>query len=236
MQSSTLDASRVELWTCTGKIDSKCKSCAVLALVLINEMVKNRQIFHLTNLRRGSRCWQRIILSYPTRLVGWRPPPTRKAAQRRSGKTTEPRFGQPRWCWGAVRTRLCTHQGARGVVSTELESADPTSAISLIGGTIGTLECASVLCHNLREAFEKNAPRGRMSRHVEMQNAPPFMGPDREYVKHLEANCVHGEVIDGDQLPDVVLQKGAPRLGRWFPMTDHLLANTGFADVDAQFK
>jgi hypothetical protein len=40
--------------------------------------------------------------------------------------------------------------------------------------------------------------------------------------------------IDGDQSADVFLQKGAPRLGRWFAMTDHVLANTSLADVDAQ--
>jgi hypothetical protein len=78
--------------------------------------------------------------------------------------------------------------------------------------------------------------RGRMSRHVEVQNAPPFVGQDQEYVQHLEANCGHNEEIDGDQLADVVLQKGAPRLGRWFPMTDHVLAETGSADVDAQLS
>ena len=75
-----------------------------------------------------------------------------------------------------------------------------------------------------------------MSRHVEVQNAPPFMGQDQEYVQHLEANCGHSEKIYGDQLADVVVQKGAPGLGRWFPMTEHVLANTGFADIDAQFK
>ena len=31
-------------------------------------------------------------------------------------------------------------------------------------------------------------------------------------------------------------QKGAPRLGRWFPMTGHVLADTGLADVDAQLE
>jgi hypothetical protein len=75
-----------------------------------------------------------------------------------------------------------------------------------------------------------------MSRHVEVQNAPPFMGQRQEYVQHLKANCWHSEEIDGDQLPDVVLQKGAPRLGRWFPTTEHVLTDTGFADLDAQFK
>jgi hypothetical protein len=36
--------------------------------------------------------------------------------------------------------------------------------------------------------------RGRMSRHVEVQNASPFMGQDQEYVQHLEANCGHSAV------------------------------------------
>src|SRR5580658_2044350 len=75
-----------------------------------------------------------------------------------------------------------------------------------------------------------------MSRHVEVQIAPPFMGQHQEYVQDLEANCGHGKEIDGDKLADVILQKAAPRLGRWFPMTGHVLAYTGFADIDAQFK
>ena len=75
-----------------------------------------------------------------------------------------------------------------------------------------------------------------MSSHVEVQNAPPFMGQHQEYVQYLEADSRHRKEIDGDQLVDVVLQKGAPRLGRWFAMTDHVLANTGFANIDAQFK
>src|ERR1700722_18892242 len=94
-------------------------------------------------------------------------------------------------------------------------------------------------CRGPRERIAKllGGPfRGRMSSHVEVQNAPPLMRQYKEYVKHLESNCGHREEIDGDQLVDVVLQKGAPGLGRWFAMTDHVLANTGFADIDAQFK
>jgi hypothetical protein len=34
-------------------------------------------------------------------------------------------------------------------------------------------------------------------------------------------------------MADVFLQKGAPRLGRWFAMTDNVLAYTGFAYPDA---
>lgn len=78
--------------------------------------------------------------------------------------------------------------------------------------------------------------RSRMNRHVEVQNAPPLVGQDEEYVQHLEANCGHNEEIDGDQVADVVVQKDAPCLGRWFPMTEHVLADTGLADVDSQFK
>jgi len=75
--------------------------------------------------------------------------------------------------------------------------------------------------------------RGRMRRHVEVQNAPPFMGQDQEYVQYLEADSQHRKEIDGDKLADVVLQKGAPRLGRWFAMKDHVLAYTGLAYLDA---
>jgi hypothetical protein len=68
---------------------------------------------------------------------------------------------------------------------------------------------------------------------VEVQYAPPLMGQHQEHVQNLEADSRHGEEIDGDKLADVVLQKGAPRLGRWFAMTDHVLAYTGLAYLDA---
>ena len=49
--------------------------------------------------------------------------------------------------------------------------------------------------------------RGRMSRHVEVENAPPFMGQHQEHVQNLEADSRHRKEIDGDKLVDVVLSR-----------------------------
>jgi hypothetical protein len=46
--------------------------------------------------------------------------------------------------------------------------------------------------------------RGRMSRDVEVQYSPPFMGQHKEHVQNLEANGGHGEEVDRDNLLDVL--------------------------------
>src|SRR5437870_13723380 len=42
--------------------------------------------------------------------------------------------------------------------------------------------------------------RGRMSGHIEVQNAAPVMGQHQKHVKDLETDSGHGEEADGDQL------------------------------------
>src|SRR5450432_3982061 len=78
--------------------------------------------------------------------------------------------------------------------------------------------------------------RGRMSRDVEVQDAPPLMGQHQEHIQNLETDSRHGEKVDRNKLPDVVVQKGAPRLGRWVPMADHVLADATLAYVYTQFE
>src|SRR5450755_319735 len=78
--------------------------------------------------------------------------------------------------------------------------------------------------------------RGRMSRDVEVQDAPPLMGQHQEHIQNLKTDSRHGETVDRNKLPDVVVQKGAPRLGRWFPMADHVLADASLAYVYTPFE
>jgi hypothetical protein len=52
----------------------------------------------------------------------------------------------------------------------------------------------------------------------------------------LEPNRRHGEEIHGDQLRQVVLQEGPPRLRRRCVAPPHVLGDAGLPDLDAQFE
>ena len=78
--------------------------------------------------------------------------------------------------------------------------------------------------------------RGWVSGHIEMQNATPVMGQHQKHVKDLKTDRGHGEEIDGDQLLGVILQEGAPGLGRGFAAAHHVFAHAALTDVDAEFE
>jgi len=78
--------------------------------------------------------------------------------------------------------------------------------------------------------------RGRMSGHVEVDNATPVMGQRQKYVEDLETQGRHGKEVDGHQLLQVILQEGAPSLRRRFAAAHHVFADAGLADVDAEFE
>src|SRR5215831_16588058 len=78
--------------------------------------------------------------------------------------------------------------------------------------------------------------RGRVGGNVEVQNAAPVMGQNQENVKNLEADRMHGEEINRDQLLGMILQEGAPRLRRWLMAAQHVFADTALSDVDAEFE
>ena len=48
-------------------------------------------------------------------------------------------------------------------------------------------------------------------------------------------NLLYSE-IDRDQLLEVIVQEGAPSLRGWFAAAHHVFADTGLADVDAEFE
>ena len=75
-----------------------------------------------------------------------------------------------------------------------------------------------------------------MRRDVKVQNAPPLVGQDQEHVQNLETDRGHCEKVDGDKLLNVIIQKGTPSLAGWLPRAGHVLADTGLADVDAEFE
>src|SRR5215472_4788033 len=75
-----------------------------------------------------------------------------------------------------------------------------------------------------------------MSRHGEMQNPATVVSQDQEYIQHLKANGRHREEVDRDHGLHMVLQKRFPCLGWRFSFAHQVFADTGFADVDAEFE
>ena len=54
--------------------------------------------------------------------------------------------------------------------------------------------------------------RGRVGGNIEVQDATSVMGQNQENVKNLETDRRHGEEIDGDQLPGMILKECPPVL------------------------
>ena len=78
--------------------------------------------------------------------------------------------------------------------------------------------------------------RGWVGGHIEVENAASVMGQNEKHVKNLEADCGHGEKIDGDQLLDMIREEGAPSLRRRFMAAQHVFADAALSDVDAKFE
>src|SRR5258708_2334090 len=53
--------------------------------------------------------------------------------------------------------------------------------------------------------------------HIEMQHLATIVFQEDKYEQHPHGHCGHGKEIDGDQLADMVVQEGPPRLVRWPP-------------------
>src|SRR4030095_4698747 len=62
--------------------------------------------------------------------------------------------------------------------------------------------------------------RGMLS-NIEMQHAATLMRQHNEYKQHSQLQCGNSKEIDGDQLADVVSQKGLPRLEWFFTLLRH---------------
>ena len=56
---------------------------------------------------------------------------------------------------------------------------------------------------------------------IEMQHAAPLMRNDDEDESHFQLQCRNRKEVDGDQLTNVVRQKGLPRLGWVFGPLRH---------------
>src|SRR5438477_536539 len=78
--------------------------------------------------------------------------------------------------------------------------------------------------------------RGRMSGHMEVQDATSVMGQPQKQVEYLEADRRHREEVDRNQLLCVILQECAPGLRWGFARGQHIVADSALSDVDAEFE
>ncbi len=75
-----------------------------------------------------------------------------------------------------------------------------------------------------------------MHRYAEVQNPAPVVCQPQKHVKDLKPDGRHGEEVDRDQALEMVGEKGSPSL-RWrVPTADHVLTDTGSADVNAELQ
>jgi hypothetical protein len=78
--------------------------------------------------------------------------------------------------------------------------------------------------------------RGRMSGHIEVQDATSVMGQHQKHVEYLEADRRHREEVDRNQLLRVILQECAPGLRRGFAGAHDVYAETTLPDVAAKLE
>ena len=69
-----------------------------------------------------------------------------------------------------------------------------------------------------------------------MNNTTTFMGQYQKHVKDLETEGGHGKEVDGDQLRDVILQKGAPGLRGRLAAAHHVFAHAALSDIDTKLE
>jgi hypothetical protein len=81
-----------------------------------------------------------------------------------------------------------------------------------------------------------NPLRGRVSGHIEVQNAATIMSQHQKDVKDPKTDRGHREEVDGHQLLGMILQKCAPSLRRRLAAAHHVFADAALTDVDAELK
>ena len=78
--------------------------------------------------------------------------------------------------------------------------------------------------------------RSRMSRNVEVHDSSPMMLQQDEHEQELKVEGGHDKEIDRDKLLGVVLQECPPRLGRGLAVSDHVLGDSSFRNINPQFQ
>ena len=76
---------------------------------------------------------------------------------------------------------------------------------------------------------------GRIS-HVEMDDPSPLVSQNDEDKEDPERRRGHREEVNGDQVPNMVIEKRPPAL-RWrLSVPDHVLGNGGLGDIESKFE
>jgi hypothetical protein len=78
--------------------------------------------------------------------------------------------------------------------------------------------------------------RGRVSGHIEGQDATSVMGQHQKHAEYLEADRRHREEVDRNRLVGVIFQEFAPGLRRGFAGAHDVFADTALPDVDAKLE
>jgi hypothetical protein len=58
----------------------------------------------------------------------------------------------------------------------------------------------------------------------------------QKHIQDLEPDGRYDEEVDRHHGHQVIVEEGSPGLGWWFSPPDHVLANAGLTDVDAEFE
>ena len=75
-----------------------------------------------------------------------------------------------------------------------------------------------------------------MRGHVEMKNPTAVVGQHEKHVQDLKSNGRHDEEVDGYKILEVMIEESATGLGGQLPAPHHVLADTGFANRDAELE
>src|SRR4051812_41881058 len=122
---------------------------------------------------------------------------------------------------------LCESPGCPRLDSQSDFSTVPAVAIAdeILGGLS--------VCERLYDLLRGPSP-GRMLRHIEMQHLATVVFQQDKYEEHSHGNCGHGKEVDGDQLADMVVQEGPPRLVRWPPEPAQDARHSALGDGNAE--
>ena len=63
-----------------------------------------------------------------------------------------------------------------------------------------------------------------------------MVSQDDEHEQHPERHRGHGEEVNGNEAPNVVVEKRPPALRRWLSVTDHVLGDGCLRDIEPEFE
>ena len=71
--------------------------------------------------------------------------------------------------------------------------------------------------------------------HIVMHDSPTVVGENDQNKQDAKRSSGHHEEVDGDQVIDMIIQEGSPRLGGRFPLSRHQSGDRPFRDLNPQF-